>query len=120
MPSKPPSLADKLKGMTKPAPDILSAKQRKIKAFRSSSQWQKMAALHLKLNPVCADVLDYHKKNNEIRASKEVHHIRGLAERFDLRLNRDNLSALCVKCHHMIENLHRQKKPTYHLFDKKG
>lgn len=36
-----------------------------------------------------------------IRRAEEVHHIKELEERFDLRLDDDNLISLCVQCHNI-------------------
>lgn len=60
--------------------------------------WRKLRLWFLQRNPLCAEC----SKRGRIRPAAEVHHIRTIAEAPELRLDPDNLMALCKPCHSSI------------------
>lgn len=62
------------------------------------STWRRLRIAYLSRNPLCANC----KQRGRIVPAAEVHHIRPIAEAPELRLNTDNLMALCKPCHSTI------------------
>jgi 5-methylcytosine-specific restriction protein A len=62
--------------------------------------WRVTRRLFLEQNPLCADPFRVH--GARLVPAEEVHHVRPIAERRDLRLDPDNLMALCKSCHSRI------------------
>lgn len=62
--------------------------------------WAKVRAIYLSQHPLCEECL----KVNKIVPSKIPHHIKPIHKYPDLRLDMNNLKALCVACHNRIEN----------------
>lgn len=58
-------------------------------------QWAKVRRIKLSEHPLCEDCLLV----GQTQAAEEVHHIAKVSERPDLRLDSDNLMALCKACH---------------------
>lgn len=63
--------------------------------------WRRWRAIVLQERPLCEDCLEekHAGRPGSVEASQELHHIRKVAERPDLRLVRSNVRALC-KTHH--------------------
>ena len=62
--------------------------------------WQQLRAAHLERYPFCSTCADEGRQ----RAAKVVDHIRSVREHPELRLNPDNLQALCWPCHNRKTN----------------
>lgn len=57
--------------------------------------WRKFRKKYLQDNPLCMDC----NRDGRVTAALEVHHIKKVAERPDLRLSVNNCMALCKACH---------------------
>jgi len=90
----------------------------KARKFRSSSLWQKVRAMFLRNNPLCADPFSNHFKEGGAVGGNQVHHIKGLSVRYDLRVTESNLATVCTRCHSKVEVLERQNRQTAYLFKK--
>jgi len=82
--------------------------------IRSSAQWQKVRALHRRMEPLCRDPFGDHK--GWPVPSAHSHHIQSLATAQSLAFDVGNLAGLCVECHSKVEWLERQGKGTAGLF----
>lgn len=74
---------------------------RQYDAWRGSSTsrgydaaWRRVRVAYLAENPLCADCFPH-----RLTPATEVHHVAKVADRPDLRLDFDNLKALCKACH---------------------
>lgn len=114
MPKKVRSLNDIQKKRMSKIPQVMAPGQNRARKFRSSSAWSKVRNMYIRDNPLCENIFGDHMTGSV--PAKEVNHIRGLVSNYELRADWDNLSALCVKCHHKISWLERQKKPVSYLF----
>ena len=65
--------------------------------------WQQLQARFITHNPLCVEC----GKNGIVTAAQEVHHIVPITEAPWLRLQWDNLMALCVACHRAIDQERR-------------
>lgn len=86
---------------------------REKKKFYNSKEWKaKRIQILARDKHECQDCIARLKaaKDNNIelkgddrliRRAEEVHHIKELEERFDLRLDDDNLISLCIQCHNI-------------------
>ena len=81
----------------KPPPKPARKKDTRESRFRSTAAWQKKTAEILERDHyLCKHCVS----NGRISFGKlEVHHIVPLSERYDLRLDSDNLISLCLACH---------------------
>lgn len=59
------------------------------------SDWQRFRARHLAENPLCIDC----EKAGKVTPANELHHIRKIKDRPELRLEASNVMALCKDCH---------------------
>jgi 5-methylcytosine-specific restriction protein A len=59
------------------------------------ADWRRVRSLKLINNPLCEDC----EEQGRVRVAQEVHHIRTIAARPDLRLSMSNLMSLCKPCH---------------------
>jgi 5-methylcytosine-specific restriction enzyme A len=75
--------------------------------IRASRRWKQVQRLVLSDNPTCADPYGDHQRAGITRTSKQVHHIKGLAEHPELAFHADKVMALCTACHARIEREHR-------------
>lgn len=82
--------------------------------IRSTSQWQKVRALHRALYPLCCDPFGYHR--DMPATNQQSHHIVPLIERPDLAFVLSNLGPTCTRCHAQVEGMERAGKPTAYLF----
>lgn len=66
-----------------------------------SSRWTRLSRRVRKEKPMCEICLKNKKlgKQDFVNPSEEVHHIKKVRDRPDLEFDRDNLMALCKKCH---------------------
>jgi hypothetical protein len=115
-PFKIPPHDEKLRKRVNKIETIAPAHLARSKKYRSSSNWQKVRAIHLKEYPLCFDPHGDHAKDNRSVPAKQVHHILGLETHFHLRAYPKNLASLCTGCHSKIENLERSGKKTAYLF----
>lgn len=67
--------------------------------FYSSAAWRQMSLRKRKADPLCERCLD----EGRTRAATEVHHIVGVDESEQLRLEWSNLMSVCRRCHDEIE-----------------
>ena len=67
--------------------------------YRSSSEWQKIRAHKLRMNPLCEDPHGWHKQKQTTETATQVHHIKSIATHYHLKSSLDNLMAVCYKCH---------------------
>jgi 5-methylcytosine-specific restriction protein A len=63
-------------------------------------QWRRVRESYLAEQPLCEDCL----KAGRTTGATEVHHKRTIAEAPHIRLDRNNLRALCTECHHNVHN----------------
>lgn len=84
--------------------------------IRSSADWQKLRALHRKLEPWCRDPFGEH--GERLQPNQQSHHIMPLATHPELGLALENLAATCAVCHARVERMARAGIPTQHLFAK--
>ena len=70
--------------------------------------WQQLRNRFIKEHPLCAECT----KQNIATAAEEVHHMISIAEAPWLRLEWNNLMALCVPCHRRIETIGWVAPPT--------
>lgn len=90
MPSRPPKMS--LRPTPKPsmrAPELSSAKR------GYGSDWRKLRGWYIQQHPFCEDC----KACGKVTPAVDVHHIKKIADRPDLRLEPTNLRALCKSCH---------------------
>jgi len=64
--------------------------------------WQRLRNWFIQRHPVC----EICKKEGRLTPAEVVHHIKSVKERPDLRLEQENLQALCFDCH---EKVHGRK-----------
>jgi len=57
--------------------------------------WQRVRARCLRHNPLCHDC----SESGRVTIAKEVHHVKKIKDRPDLRLDERNLMTLCKRCH---------------------
>lgn len=57
--------------------------------------WERCREAFLTSEPLCADCLE----RGMVTPANEVHHVAKVKDRPDLRLDRENLRALCKTCH---------------------
>lgn len=89
---------------------------KQARTFRSSGLWQKVRKLHLMEFPLCFDPLSIHKNEHTSVPATEVHHVRGLATHYHLRVDPLNLRSLCHPCHDAVEKRERGGRVTHYLF----
>jgi len=71
-------------------------------AFYHSSAWKRARKTTLQRDyGLCQECL----KHNRITFAQLVHHVIPVKERWDLRLEQDNLTSLCESCHNRIHNV---------------
>lgn len=70
------------------------------------STWDKLSVHYRTTHPVCEYCTWRYEQFGSlpINAAKEVHHILKVAEAPHLRLNIDNLLAVCTDCHEYLED----------------
>lgn len=85
-----------------PGVTVATRARRRYDAERGSAsargydrRWERFRAWVLATWPLCRDC----EAAGRVTASNEVHHIAKLRERPDLRLDPDNVLALCKPCH---------------------
>lgn len=84
-----------------PVRKIFSNRDTQASTFRSTQSWRNKSKQVRDLSGnVCAVCLDEGRVNYN---NLEVHHIEPIEERFDLRLDDDNLICLCSTHHHQAE-----------------
>lgn len=59
------------------------------------NDWRRVRRHYLESNPLCHDCII----RGEVSEANEVHHVRKVSNRPDLRLNWGNLMGLCTECH---------------------
>lgn len=59
------------------------------------NRWLRLRAAFLAEHPLCADC----EANGMVTPAEQVHHVAKVADRPDLRLDWENLMALCAGCH---------------------
>jgi len=67
--------------------------------------WQEVRAVYLYGSPFCLDCADQHR----MRPATEVHHVKPIAARPDLRLDSSNLRGMCKPCHSRITSEEKAK-----------
>lgn len=71
----------------------------KFKSFYNSSAWIKLRNTKFaNANGLCENCLS----KGIVKAGKEVHHIKPIEDRWDKRLDYDNLKLLCRDCHNEV------------------
>lgn len=65
------------------------------RALGYDADWERLRRMFLRRNPMCAEC----KRQGIVRPAEEVHHKQSIEDRPDLRLNWENLEALCKPCH---------------------
>ncbi len=85
--------------------------------FRSSGLWQHIRLIHLTDNPLCFDPFGDHADDGRVVPAVQVHHIRGLATHYHLRITRSNLASICTGCHSKIEQMERADQDTHTFFN---
>jgi len=87
-------------------------KNKESHSIYNCPKWVRLRRLFLLRHPLCQLCL----KNEKIRASVEVHHIKPLSsvdnmvEKKKIGYDVNNLMALCIECHHNIHNFKNYKK----------
>ena len=67
----------------------------KTRSFYNSKAWRSLTKAFLSENPFCIEC----KKKKRLELSKHSDHIKSIKTHWDLRLEWNNLQALCIKCH---------------------
>ena len=67
--------------------------------YRNSTEWRKIRAHKLRMNPLCEDPHGWHNQKNSTETATQVHHIKSIATHYHLRSTIDNLMSICYKCH---------------------
>lgn len=67
-------------------------------SFYRSKEWLLLRSVKLNNNPLCEVCL----KNNKVKSAQDIHHIKDIKDRPDLRLDYSNLQSLCYECHNNI------------------
>ena len=70
-------------------------KRPKTAARGYDGRWQRKRKRYLAEHPLCVDC----EANDMVTPASEVHHVRKIKDRPDLRLEDANLMALCPPCH---------------------
>ena len=91
----------------------MDADKKEIRLFRSSRKWNVTRFRHAKKYPDCVLCTKAGKKT----PVESVHHIKGLATAFELRIEPSNLASLCYQCHNEIEGQERRGISMEHLFE---
>ena len=79
----------------------MNEEELRIQKFYNSKAWRQMRdKIMARSNGLCVCCW----ARGVVRNATSVHHIKKLRERFDLRLNEDNLIAVCRSCHELIED----------------
>src|SRR5688572_6679394 len=68
----------------------------KFHRFNVSKEWQQLRLYKLSINPLC-EICE--REHGILSPAEHVDHVISLAERFDLRLDLDNLQSLDASCH---------------------
>lgn len=92
--------------------------QARAARFRGSGVWRRKRSHFIKHHPLCYDPFGHHKTTGVFVWSQQVHHVRSLIDRYELRLDEFNLAALCAVCHRRIEAIERRGRSTADLFEK--
>lgn len=67
--------------------------------IRSSKRWQRLRALVLSKQPLCADIYGDHARTGQAVLAQQVDHIQELAKHPELAFVESNLQGLCTSCH---------------------
>ncbi|MBP3707063.1 MAG: HNH endonuclease [Clostridia bacterium] len=79
----------------------MTEEELKIQRFYNSKEWRsKRDEVMSRSNGLCVVCW----KIGRIRNATSVHHIKKLREHFELRLDDNNLIALCRDCHELVES----------------
>ena len=70
-------------------------------AYTKGGRWRKVRAKKLRQNPVCENPFDI---PDHIEAAREVHHKKPVRQFPELAFDMENLTSLCIPCHHRIHN----------------
>lgn len=70
------------------------------------NRWTELSKRKRASDPLCERCLD----NGKVTAASEVHHIRKIADRPDLRLDWDNLMSVCHECHRELDGVGNAKR----------
>ena len=82
--------------------DEMNEDELKIQKFYNSKEWRRMRD---KLMQECFGLCEIcFKLRGLIKNATSVHHIKKLRDRFDLRLDEENLICVCDNCHRLIED----------------
>lgn len=92
MPSAPKTIRELRTGKKHPSDGRKSSCKRGY-----GRDWQRFRRDYLAMNPMCEDC----KGEKRTTAAQELHHIKKVKDRPDLRLDPDNVMGLC-KSHHSI------------------
>jgi len=112
MPNQLPSFDRKKQDKLNKFKKILPKSLEMARKFRSSYLWQKVRIVHLTDNPLCFDPFGDHDDENRVVPATQVHHIKGVAEYYALRIHRNNLASICTTCHDKVEKMERSGKFT--------
>lgn len=116
MPNKIKSHDSHMKERLNKIPTLLPRNLERARKYRSSYNWQQVAAQHKLDNPLCCDVFGYHAKEGMAPFVEQTHHIQPLATHYHIRALESNLASVCIPCHDRLEKLERSGKRTAYLF----
>ncbi|WP_254513891.1 HNH endonuclease [Anatilimnocola floriformis] len=71
-------------------PTTANAGRAAIIKFRNSKAWRSLSQFHLREFPLCAICKE---------PANQTHHLKPVAEHWDLRFDPENLSSRCQSCH---------------------
>jgi len=76
---------------------------------RSTARWQRVRALVLARQPLCADPYGVHAALGDVVPATEVDHMQGVWEAPSLVFSLENLQGLCENCH-AIKTAHERRR----------
>ena len=83
----------------------------KYKDFYNSSEWKALRNYKFGMAEGLCEIC---RKNEKVKAAREIHHIVPIEVDYSKRLDYDNLLALCSDCHNKI---HKRQSPLQDFLD---
>lgn len=77
-------------------------------SFYLSRRWRRLSKLKRKFDPLCE--CDRCKEKNRRITAEEVHHIKGIKDRPDLKYEWSNLMSISKRCHSRLNAIETNKK----------
>ena len=75
----------------------------RAKEIRATQRWKELSEHKRRINPLCEDPFEIHKREGVTTIADHAHHIKPVEERPDLAFTFDNLMSVCTRCHALIE-----------------